>query len=236
MSRFNSSNLQQSSPLWASFVLFQTLWNSLQALVFPDICAGCQRVGHLLCPTCLQQMVTPYTPFIGDRFAGFTCIGTHSGPLRETIHALKYETTPRLAQPLGALLTQQLNQQKWSFDTIIPVPLHVNREQERGYNQAKIIAHALVMENTTVMDALFRTRETPTQVGKTTTERQKNVRDAFALKPAFLSQLAGRRVLLIDDVCTSGATLIACAAPLLAAGVLALYAATLSRAHFTPLI
>lgn len=234
MTHFNSHHQQQSSPLRASFVLFQSLWESLQALVFPNVCAGCQRVGYLVCPTCLQQLVTPYTPFTADGFDGFTCIGTHSGALRHVIHALKYETTPRLAQPLGALLTQQLKQQIWSFDTIIPVPLHVNRERERGYNQAKIIAHALVMENTTVMDALDRTRETPTQVGKTAQERQKNVRDAFTLKPMFLSQLAGRRVLLIDDVCTSGATLIACAAPLRAAGVLALYAATLSRAHFNP--
>ncbi|MCB9437959.1 MAG: ComF family protein [Anaerolineales bacterium] len=237
MSRFNSSKLQQSSPIGASFVLFQTLWDSLQSLVFPDICAGCQRVGHLICSNCLQQLITPFTPFDADGFDGFTCIGTHSGPLRKIIHALKYEATPRLAQPLGALLTQQLHQQKWSFDTIIPVPLHQHREEERGYNQAKIIAHALVVENTIVMDALARTRETPTQVGKTAAERKTNVNDAFALKPAFLpQQLEGKRVLLIDDVCTSGATLVACAAPLRAAGVVTLYAATLSRAHFTPLI
>lgn len=212
------------------------MWESLKNLVFPNVCGGCHRVGNLICPYCQAQMVTFYPPFVADWSAGFVCIGIHDGPLRQAVHALKFEMEPRLAEPLGLLLTQQIRQQNWSFDTIIPVPLHVNRLRERGYNQAKIIAHALVVENTIVMDALVRTRETSTQVGKSAEARRHNVKDAFALQPDLAQHLVGKQVLLVDDVCTTGATLAACAAPLYEAGVLGIYVATISRAHTTSLI
>ncbi len=114
-------------------------------------------------------------------------------------------------------------------DAIVPVPLHASRERERGYNQAALLAHELGSRVSlpVVEGVLVRTRETIPQVGLDATERRANVLHAFNCSS---TGLAGRRILLVDDVCTSGATLEAASDALREGGASSVWAYTLARA------
>ena len=234
-----------SPPPMASFVFKQVraalgtmLKNSVDTvidLVYPPLCTHCLRVGAPLCKHC-QAEIVPLTqqgsePPI-EFIEGYVGIGSHSGPLRSSIHALKYEKDQRQAEVLGALLANRIKVSQWTFDMIIPVPSDINRLKERGYNQAERIAHFLSvhLENQTVIEALHKLHHTESQVGKTAIERKENTKDAFAVVPQFQDIIVNKSILLIDDVCTTGSTLQVCTAALRDAGVKAVYVATVSRA------
>jgi ComF family protein len=164
---------------------------------------------------------------------GLCAYAIHDGPLREAIHQLKYEDLRALATPLGKLMSQgwaALQPPDHDIDVIVPVPLHASRERKRGYNQAALLARALGAEiqRPVVEDVLARIRATAPQVDLSAEERQTNVRDAFK---TVNSSLAGKRVLLIDDVCTTGATLEAASSALRASNASSVWAYTLARAR-----
>lgn len=150
-------------------------------------------------------------------------------PVRECIHALKYEGQRRyapilaeIARPAFALLP--------IVDALVPVPLHPARERGRGFNQAVLIARSLAPTGLPVESGwLIRTRDTPPQVGKNMEERQTNVADAFACPDPAL--MLGKRIALIDDVATTGATLDACARALRLAGAVSVHAVVIARAQ-----
>lgn len=241
---------QRSPPMWASFALNQWLdtskfvaesaFTTLWELIFPRVCVHCERVDASLCAYCIQEIV-PALPqdeiFLDEpgRIDGKAAIGQHTGPLRSAVHALKYNNDVRVAEALGSLLAEVVVAQKWSFDIIIPVPLHSKRLKERGYNQAERIAQSLALtlerEGDMWSDALYRTRETSSQVTKTMKERQANLQDAFAVTPAYQDSLPSLRVLLVDDVFTTGSTIKACAAALRGGGVSSIWAATVTQAQ-----
>jgi ComF family protein len=152
-------------------------------------------------------------------------------PLREAVHAFKYEGRVDLAEPLASLMVAFWQRHALPADVVIPVPLHRKRERERGFNQAALLAGVFgaAVELPVCLDALQRVRETIPQIGLGAEERRENVHGAFR---ARREALAGRRPLLIDDVCTTGATLEACAAALKQAGCRQVYALTLARAEF----
>jgi len=161
---------------------------------------------------------------------GVRSVAFFEGPMREAIHRLKYFNSQDLAVPLGEMMVSYWWQVRSPADVIIPVPLHAKRLRERGYNQAALLARELgkgvglpVLE-----DALVRVRETSPQVDLNAEERKENVRGAFHC-PA--DQLAGKSVLLVDDVYTTGATLEACNLALRQRGVRAVWALTLARAR-----
>ena len=151
--------------------------------------------------------------------------GHYDGPLREIIHALKYEGRRSLAPPLGRLMREAGAALLDDADCVVPVPLHPWRRMTRGFNQAADLASAL---DRPVVHALWRARWTPAQMGLPARSRRTNVRGAFMLSP-FCSR-PGRRaalhgppiedrvVVLVDDVRTTGATLNACAKVLRDAG------------------
>lgn len=201
-------------------------WNDLLNLVFPPTCVNCGRAGSFLCPICQADSITyaaqPFSELM--EFDGVISLAEHSGAIRESMHALKYEGVKGVAQPLAALLAPHIS---WTFDTIVPVPLHFKRLQERGYNQAEILAAALARELQCSMTPhmLRRDKFTNSQVGLNAHERQENVEDAFVVQEAVVP-----RVLLVDDVKTTGATLSACAKALREAGVTTIYGATVSVA------
>jgi ComF family protein len=114
-------------------------------------------------------------------------------------------------------------------DLVVPVPLSRKRLQERGYNQVALIAWPLSVALRIAYDpeTLFRTRETRSQVGLTKAERRDNVHGAFGARP---SSVDGRKVLLVDDVATTGSTLSSCAEALYASGARDVFAITVARA------
>lgn len=154
-------------------------------------------------------------------------------PLGTALRALKYGRRRALASTLGEILAEALPFAVDEHDRIAPVPLHRDRLRERGFNQAALLARPLARRTRAHLDLglLVRTRPTPPQVGLGELERRRNLRDAFALRAG--RSVRGLRVLLVDDVCTSGATADACARALLDAGAVKVDVVTLAhtRAH-----
>jgi ComF family protein len=134
-----------------------------------------------------------------------------------------------LAEPLGRLIGEMVQREGWSVDVVSAVPLHESRLRQRGYNQAALLARqvAQIQKWTFAPNALRRVRETASQVDLNAQERRANVDGAFAAEPVFCD---GKRVLVIDDVLTTGSTLSACADALRAAGATQVYGATVAGA------
>ena len=157
-------------------------------------------------------------------------MGSYDGTLRAIVHALKYEGRRSLARPLAALIRARGSDLLTGADAAVPVPLHASRRRERGFNQAHDLARHLELD---VVAALRRTRATPTQTGLPAAQRHRNVRDAFEVTRQG-RRLAGRVVVLVDDVSTTGATLEACARALKGAGVAEVRALTAARVVTPP--
>ena len=167
----------------------------------------CEHCGRLLqsntCPYCQKQPL---------QIDGMRAVAVFEGNLRRVIHAFKYEHRPELAPVLASLMTDYLAASPMPVDAVIPVPLHPSRERERGYNQSALLAYALAQQTQVpvLAQALTRTRVTRSQVELNAQARHANVQNAFAADAC----INGARVLLIDDVCTTGATMDACSVAL----------------------
>lgn len=224
-------------------VLRQTLLD----LLFPPRCVACRRIGTWFCAACqstiekilppvcnrcgrpLRRADCPYCEKIPLQIDGTRATAFFEGPLREAIHTLKYNHRPELAQPLGNLLADYLTRFPIQGDVLIPIPLHTERERARGYNQALLLAQVLGAQLHLPVwhDVLTRTRHTRPQVELDAPARRINVRDAFAADP----RIRGKRVLLIDDVCTTGATMEACGVALKAQGAFSVWGLAIARSR-----
>ena len=152
------------------------------------------------------------------------------GILREAIHKLKYEGQTYLAQDLGLLLAEHLeNSPSQKFDAVVPVPIHRKRERQRGFNQSQLLAKQISERiGTPLLErALVRTIHTRPQVDLGREARLLNVTNAFAVPNP--QKVQGLCILLIDDVMTTGATCNAASAALLAAGARSVAVMTLAR-------
>lgn len=160
---------------------------------------------------------------------GIRSVYLFAGTMRKTIHAFKYRGVSSLAPALAHLMAEYLGDHHMAVDVVVPVPLHRQRRKERGYDQAELLARNLAGERDLLLGAdwLVRVRPTLPQVKtESAAERRRNVMGAFA--PGAAVQ-PGRSVLLVDDVCTTGATLESCAIALRQSGVDRVWGLTLAR-------
>ncbi|MBC7223839.1 MAG: ComF family protein, partial [Anaerolineae bacterium] len=225
------------------------LGRALLDLLFPPRCGGCGAPGAWLCAACweaLPWIAPPVCQRCGLPLARpGLCAGCAAlpparvriraatyfeGPVRQAVHRLKYAGQRPLAEPLAKVLHHMWVREGLSAEVLVPVALHPQRERERGFNQAALLARELGrLTGLPVDDAsLQRVRATPPQVGLTREERRRNVEGAFQCQG---DALRGKRVALVDDVCTTGATLYAAGQALLEGGAKEVWAVTVARSR-----
>lgn len=154
--------------------------------------------------------------------------GAYEGVLRKLIHLYKYGKVRTLARPLSGMLAQAMPRDE-AFDAAVPVPLNWRRQLHRGFNQAELLAQGLSRRTgIPVIRALGRVRSTPTQAGLSNRARRQNVSRAFRARGGS-RHIQGKRILLIDDVLTTGATAASCALALKQAGARRVALLTVAR-------
>ena len=193
----------------------------------PGLCHACgQWAWQALCPACELLGQAPL-----DK-SGASCVAAklYVSPWKELITAFKFEEQAGLAKFLAQQmrLTPAIAQRLDSCDFVVPVPLSAQRLRERGFNQALLLAKRLCTERT-VAQGLIRLRNTPAQSGLSRHERLLNLDHAFMVNPAYVQMLRDAKVVLVDDVTTTGATLLACTQALQSAGVKQVEAVVLAR-------
>jgi ComF family protein len=251
---FSSSSIART----AAFNLVREIPHGIFTLFFPADCRVCKRalVKWTRVPVCGECLASP-PPLVADYFCavcntpflnafpldekgvctacrlglrGFdhaASFGTYEGTLRSLIHLLKYSGMKPLARPLAVFLDRVVPSGE-HFDAVVPVPLYWRRQWERGFNQAELLARCLGRHRgIPVWNALRRKRSTATQAGLASAGRRRNVAGAFVVRGN--ARLAGKKILLIDDVMTTGATASACAAALKRGGAGSISLLTLAR-------
>jgi ComF family protein len=219
-------------------------------LALPATCSGCGREGEPLCAACARaldvRLELPGGAPIGmpvDLPAPLLQLewcAPFAGAVRAALHDLKYSGERRLARPLGRAVARRWQRVGEGATLVVPVPVHAERERHRGYDQAALIAEVAAADlGLPFMRALERGRATTAQFELGREDRAANVAGAFDLRGARTTRrsgvgaarnpVAGRWVLLVDDVVTTGATLSACAIALEAAGAIGVSAITVAR-------
>ncbi|AGA77324.1 ComF family protein [Echinicola vietnamensis] len=214
-----------------------TFFNDFLALVFPQTCVVCRRslfdFEPLICRSCLVQLpVTSHHLRADDNDLTAKIMGlspvtrvmaflrfTKKGVSQTLLHQLKYRNRPEMGQLLGKLYGQELKRNGYQscWDAVLAIPLHPAKEKRRGYNQSLMFAEGLAEElGMPVADHLVRERFTSTQTNKSRLERIANVENVFSLQSA--GDVSKKKVLLVDDVMTTGATLASAANVLFEAG------------------
>jgi ComF family protein len=224
----------------------------LLSLLYPPKCAICKTLGaELMCERCVASIVPVAEPAcpacgqsLGDArkcahctfrvpaFDAARAMGAYEGVLQHAIHLLKYRDRPGLAEPLGTALAHYARREAPSLgslhvDAVAPIPMHPSRRRIRGYNQAERLARTVARELDLPLatDLLIRRSNTRPQVGLSQEARRQNLSNAFAVgnRPP-----TGMRILLIDDVSTTGSSLHECAKALKAEGASKVYGLTLA--------
>ncbi len=220
--------------------------------LFPPRCVGCGKVGARFCAQCMaaaprlnpplcvrcgQELDPPAADGLCPRcrrrppaFFAARAWAHMEGSVQRAVHRLKYRRDLGLGEALARPLLALAEETGWAIESVLPVPLSPSRRRQRGYNQAALLAYpvALGLGVPYLGKALIRARETRSQVGLSVAERWANVAGAFhTVQP---EAIAGKTLLLIDDVMTTGATLDAAAQALLAAGARQVFALTVARA------
>jgi competence protein ComFC len=225
MTVHRTSSRRPASPARRSL---SALWDWL----FPPRCVACDARGAWLCPACLNQIRCSSAAWQGEEhispLQGARSAAPFEGPLREAIHEFKYEGVRVLASVLGDILHTAWCVDPWPAEIIVPVPLHSSRIRQRGYNQSALLSRELSDRTglPVVESVLARIAPTRPQVGLSAEERADNVRNAFR---CINAGLLGAKILLVDDVWTTGATMRACGQALLAGKAQAVWGLTLAH-------
>jgi ComF family protein len=234
-------------------------------IVLPTLCVACREPvdGEGVCAECwgkLSFIAPPFCPRLGIPFVydpgpdmlSMEAIANppaytraraavrYDDVARTLVHALKYQDRTDLAPAMGRWMARAGRELLDDADVLVPVPLHWRRAWRRRYNQSGALARVIERQNgvKVAAEALRRIRPTEQQIGLSRPQRASNVQGAFKVAPDRQALIAGRRVVLIDDVLTSGATVDACARALLrakAASVDVLVFARVVDGHKTPI-
>jgi ComF family protein len=223
----------------------RALFRAALDLALPRLCAVCREPveGEGLCPACwakLSFITRPYCerlgiPFVYDPGPGILSMEAIAEPpayqraraavrfdeiARALVHALKYGDRLDLAPMMGRWLAQAGGELLAGADALVPVPLHWRRHWARRFNQSALLAAAVAKASGVPIaaSALKRVKSTPQQVGLSRAQRSANIQGAFRVPAEGKAEVAGRRLILVDDVLTSGATAEGCAKALLRAG------------------
>lgn len=216
-------------------------------LLFPIRCAGCGAEGAVWCEACARQLMRLQEPLCPNCGLGLgrlrfcpSCrqrspslpvrsYARYTGRLVSALLHLKYRPDERLARQMASWLAEVVRASGWEPSVVAPVPLGRRRKRRRGFNQARLLSEQLArqLQSTHRAGRLRRVEETRSQVGLTPRERWNNVTRAFYAAP---ESFAGERVLLVDDLMTTGATLSACAEAVRAAGAQRVWGVTVGRA------
>ena len=228
-------------------VIYQGFWTALD-WIYPPECAGCGEPGYRLCIKCLESIrfisgnicpvcgfplagrgeICPACRDVLPPYDALRSLTRYEGVIRECIHDLKYRKNQSLGEFFSSRMVEVIREEGWEADIVIPVPLSPDRQVERGYNQSSLLALPVALKLGWRYQplCLARTRNTKSQVSLTVEERKLNVAGAFSGVPELV---AGQKILLIDDVTTTGSTLEESARALKQAGAKAVYCLTLSR-------
>lgn len=233
---------------------------SLIDLIFPPRCTACAKIleerrSLPICEACMEALhfcSPPFCPVCGTPFADQTAanhpcetcllspppfavarsLAVYEGALQDMIHRYKYGRDTAVGEFLGAMMADfpfpAFDCQDYTM--VMPVPLHTKRLRERGFNQSLLLARAIAKHHKLKLDylSLTRTIPTPPQTTFGRQEREENVKGAFSVKRP--SKLQGEKVILVDDVYTTGSTVRECARALKRSGVTTVAVLTLSRA------
>jgi len=246
-----------SRPAGAARKALRPLADGLLAILLAPVCAACKRplttpcLG-IVCNDCWESVRPIPPPFCAvcsdpllswrqssercadcrlkrPHIAAGRTVGKYDGPLRSILQAFKYDRRRSLAVPLGRLMQLRGAAVLADADCVVPVPLHWRRRWRRGFNQALDLARQL---GKPVRCVLRRRRNTRTQTDLPAEARLRNVRDAFVATRR--TRVSGLRIVLVDDVSTTGATLEACARVLVAAGAAEVRTLTTARVSTSP--
>ena len=236
----------RGSPLSAAKAPVSWLVGQVVELLFPLSCVVCRREGRFLCDTCgtgLPKLgehrcvscanpeyarLCPWCDSEPPYYETIRAPYLMDGPVREMVSGLKYRNLRAWAPHMGRIMGAHLAFEPLPADVLAPVPLHRRRERQRGYNQSDLLAREVSRWTGIPLEPriLARTRDTAPQVSMSSNvERRRNIEGAFECT----GSVEGRKVLLIDDVVTTGATMNACARALMEGGAEVVWGLSLAR-------
>ena len=217
-------------------------------MLFPPVCGGCGTAGFRWCPNCQGRVPRIVEPFCEKCGIPFRKVGlcekcqaeppkyrlmrswaVFDSPIQNALHTIKYRRNIGLGDSIARQIVDFVRSLRWDIDMIVPMPLGRQRLKERGYNQVALVAQPLAYELSLeyAPRALWKARETRSQVGLTISQRRENVSQAYQ---ADSSAVKRKSILLMDDVATTGSTISASTEALLSAGAREVFALTIARA------
>lgn len=200
--------VQNSIQKFQPRVKVASLAKGILDLLFPFTCVGCQAADYIICPRCTTTLLG--YPTVTTKLGAYKVIALSpltNVVMHEAIHVCKYYSIRDIISEVLSLYECRISQLS-SADIFVPIPIHMSRKNERGFNQSEVIAQNLAQRFSKIhANPLAKIKKTPSQVScKTKTARLQNIKDSFMLRDA--DGIRNKHVVLVDDVLTTGATLL----------------------------